>query len=109
MQDSTIIDAIDGCIMATQLPHHSTTLAEEIICDADTYNLGTKDFRITDGLLKKEWQLRVNTPDENWDSNKLNMLINHKYFTSYSKELLKKGKQENIAVVIKRIQENFKM
>lgn len=35
--ENKIIDSIDGCIMATKLPHNPTTLLEEIICDADTY------------------------------------------------------------------------
>ena len=107
VQDAAITDAVAGCIMATKMPYHPVTLVEKIICDADTYHLGTKDFIDTDSRLKKELQLRINTPDENWDSNTLTMLIKHKYFTSYCRELLEKGKHENIAVVIKRIQDNL--
>ncbi|HEY5405931.1 MAG TPA: HD domain-containing protein [Ginsengibacter sp.] len=107
VEDTKIIDAIAGCIMATKVPHRPTTLAEKIICDADTFNLGTKDFTDTDSRLKKELQLRVNIPPDDWDSDTLNMLIKHKYFTSYCRKLLNRGKQENIAIVIERIQGNL--
>ena len=48
-----IVDKIEGCICATKLPQSPKSLLEEVICDADTYNLGTEDFRKTDKLLKK--------------------------------------------------------
>ncbi len=104
VNDTKITDAIVGCIMATKIPQGPETLLEKIICDADTYHLGTKDFIDTDSSVKKELQSRINLSLDDWDSKTLNMLIKHTYFTSYCQEQLSKGKQENIAIVLKRMQ-----
>ena len=93
-----IVDKIEDCICATKIPQHPKSLLEEIVCDADTYNLGTKDFLKTDELLKKEFELR-NMPIDNWEENTLNLLLSHKYFTSYCQLLLNKGREENIDLV----------
>jgi len=97
-----ITDAIAACIMATKIPARPKSLPEKMICDADTYHLGTADFIHTDERLKKELQLRDYSVTKAWDSNTLNMLVEHKYFTVYCRELLNKGKQENIAIIMKR-------
>lgn len=104
-----IVEAIASCIMATKIPHRPKTLPEKMICDADTYHLGTADFIHTDERLKKELQLRDYNATEAWDSNTLNMLVKHKYFTVYCRELLDKGKQENIDIILKRMKMNRNM
>jgi hypothetical protein len=93
--DNFVIDQIEGCICATIFPHKPKSLMEEILCNADTYNLGTKDFAITDPLLKKELEYR-NVATDNWLQKTLELLLQHKYFTSYCEAILKKGKEENI-------------
>ena len=90
-----IVDKIESCICATKLPQRPKSLLEEIICDADTYNLGTEAFLKTDELLKKEFELR-NMPIDNWEEKTLELLLSHKYFTPYCQVLLNKGKEENI-------------
>lgn len=94
-----IIDAIKECILATRLPHNPKSLLEEIICDADTYNLANVDFFKTDKLLKKEVELRTNTSLENWDRQTLDLLEKHTYFTTCCKIKLENGKQKNIEVM----------
>ena len=42
--DTELVDKIADCIMATRLPHQHETLLQQIICDADTYHLGTKEI-----------------------------------------------------------------
>jgi predicted metal-dependent HD superfamily phosphohydrolase len=97
--DKKIIDAVEGCILATELPQNPKTLLEEIVCDADTFNLGTKEFFDTDRLLKKEVELRGDIRIDNWEKNTLDLLTKHRYFTPYCQALLNKGKQENIEIV----------
>jgi predicted metal-dependent HD superfamily phosphohydrolase len=97
--EKEIIDTIKGCILATKLSQNPTSLLEEIISDADTYNLGTEDFSKTDRLLKKEFELRNNTSPDNWDKQSLELLEKHKYFTSCCRDKLEKGKQKNIEVL----------
>ncbi|MGH2648237.1 MAG: HD domain-containing protein, partial [Ginsengibacter sp.] len=65
--DINVIDSISGCIMATKISQQPQTFIQEILCDADTYNLGTKEFIYTDKQLKKEFKLRNNIPSEGWD------------------------------------------
>ncbi len=93
-----IIEKIESCICATKLPQQPKSISEEIICDADTYNLGTEDFCKTDKLLKKEFQLRKMSID-NWEEKTLELLLTHTYFTSYCQKRLAKGKKKNIDFV----------
>jgi predicted metal-dependent HD superfamily phosphohydrolase len=96
-----IIDLIEGCILATKVPQSPKSLLEEIICDADIYNLGIDDFFRTDKLLKRETELRNNTllNDWEWDKKTLDLLENHKYFTLYCQDTLEKGRQKNIEIL----------
>lgn len=93
-----VIDAIESCICATKFPHKPKSLLEEILCDADTYNLGTEDFIRTDKLLMQELEHR-NIATDNWVQQTLELLLKHKYFTSYCQVILKKGKEENIELM----------
>ena len=79
---------------------------EEIVCDADTYKLGTKDFLKADKLLKKEFELR-GMPVDNWEEKTLEFLQSHKYFTLYCQALLNKGKEENINLVRYLLKDNY--
>lgn len=101
--DESISDKIEACILATQIPHQPKSLLEEIMCDADTYNLGTSSFLRTDELLKKEFELITHKKPLNWDIETLNFLQSHKYFTSYCQAILDIGKQVNIKLVKSRI------
>ena len=101
-----VIDKIEGCICATKIPQQPKSLLEEIICDADTYKLGTKDFLTTNKLLKKECELR-GMPVDNWDEKTLEFLQSHKYFTSYCQALLNKGREENIDLARSLLKENY--
>jgi len=99
LPDQELIQTITGCILATKRSVEPTTLLQQIVCDADTYHLGTSDFKKTNKQVKKE----VFADDKNpmtkreWDTQTLEFLDKHKYYTSYCIELLEKGKQGNIA------------
>lgn len=102
-----IIDEIENCICATKLSQKPKSLMEEIVCDADTYNLGTVEFLKTDKLLKKECTLR-NISVDNWEEKTLNLLQSHKYFTRYCRTLLNKGRKNNIDLVSCLLKEDSK-
>jgi predicted metal-dependent HD superfamily phosphohydrolase len=90
--------AIRNCILATKFPSHPANLLEQIICDADTYHLGTDLFRQTDPLVRKEMAQRFgDMPAVNWKQKTLAFLRQHVFFTDYCQALLNKKKQENIA------------
>lgn len=46
--DRNTLDNISKCIMATKMPVEPTNQLEMIICDADTWHLGTVDFQRLD-------------------------------------------------------------
>jgi predicted metal-dependent HD superfamily phosphohydrolase len=98
MNDEELIKTIGGCIMATKRNIEPATLLEQIVCDADTYHLGTKEFKKTNKQVRRELDHDSKDPitKAEWDLRTLEFLEKHKYYTSYCKELLEKGKQANI-------------
>jgi predicted metal-dependent HD superfamily phosphohydrolase len=96
--DQYLAVPIRGCILATKFPSHPTDLLQQIICDADTYHLGTDLFRQSDPLVRKEMTLRFGDMSAvNWKQKTLAFLRQHVFFTDYCQALLNKKKQENIA------------
>lgn len=96
-----IVQAIRQCILSTKIPHHPKTFLDKVICDADTYNLGTDEFPHTDALLKREFELR-GLPTGTWEEDTLKLLQQHRYFTTYCQQLLQKGKAANMELVRRR-------
>ncbi len=96
--DPAVVRKTDECIRATRMPHAPGDLLEEIICDADTYHFGTKEFKRTNKLIRKEYKLRnYSALLLDWEKNTLDLLERHQFFTSYCKNLLAEGKEQNIA------------
>lgn len=92
-----LIKDAERCIMATHYPPEPADNLEKIICDADTYHFGTKDFKETNKQVKEE--LRIQGEDvllHDWPKHTLQLLKTHRYFTEYCKNLLEEGKAENI-------------
>src|SRR5688572_5314671 len=48
--DNELTGAMEQCILATKISRNPTNILQQIICDADTYHFGTKDFKITNKL-----------------------------------------------------------
>jgi hypothetical protein len=95
---------IGDAILATRMPRQPQGLIQEILCDADTYHLGTKEFKSTNKQLKKEYTLRhVPATKEGWNLNALHFLEAHQFYTPYCKELLGKGKEKNILRLRKKL------
>lgn len=95
---------IESCILATRMPRDPKTLNEKIICDADTYHLGTKGFKETNKQLKKEYiQRKLISPNTNWNEKSLEFLEAHQYYTPYCQALLEEGKQKNIQKLREKI------
>ena len=94
--EPTIIE-IEGCIMATKFPTNPTTLPEQILCDADTYNFGTKDFKETN---KKAYEEALSRNPEisktDFINTTIKLLESHSYYTSYCQQLLDVRKQKNL-------------
>ncbi|HYE54605.1 MAG TPA: Pycsar system effector family protein [Chitinophagaceae bacterium] len=105
--DEPLMREIGDCILATRMPRNPQNVLQQIICDADTYHLGTKDFKMTNKQLRKEYELRnVPPPVAGWRKNSLDFMESHEYYTEYCRNLLDEGKRENIEKLRKKIGES---
>jgi HD superfamily phosphodiesterase len=105
--DENLTKIIEGCINATKRVEEPKTLLEQIVKDADTYHLGTPEFKKTNKQVRKEVSQDEDNPIKkvDWDVRTLEFMEKHKYYTSYCKELLEKGKEENIQKLRQKIVE----
>lgn len=107
IDDESMIREIGECILATRMPRNPQTELEKILCDADTYHLGTKEFKSTNKALRKEYEARkVPEPPGGWRKGSLDFLEAHEYYTEYCRNLLDEGKKENIEKLRKRLGED---
>ena len=90
IEDEKTIRAIEDCIMATKFPRNPKNLFEQIICDADTYHLGTKDFKDTNKrAFEDAASLRSGDSDQDkFNEDTIEMLETHQFYTNYAKELV---------------------
>jgi predicted metal-dependent HD superfamily phosphohydrolase len=94
--DNDLIVQISDCILVTKIPSDPKNAIERILCDADTYHFGTKEFRLTDPKIYEEMEARLGLRIENKANKSIKLLESHRFFTDYCQDLLNKGKQENI-------------
>lgn len=104
--EAELIQIIEGCIMATKRSTIPTNLLQQILSDADTYHLGTKEFKKSNKRVRKEIAMDKDISKEEYDIKTLEFLENHKYYTSYCIELLNKGKEENMKKLRYKIAEH---
>lgn len=91
------INKIADCIRATRQHNTPKTLVEEIVRDADTYHFGTKEFKDTNKLIRREFELRgYTTLTADWINNTIELLEKHVFYTTYCKALLEQRKRKNI-------------
>ena len=102
--EEEIVKEIGDAILATKMPRNPKGIIQEILCDADTYHLGTKEFKSTNKQLKKEYAKRhVPEPEIGWNNDAYKFLESHKYYTEYCKKLLDEGKKKNISRLKKKL------
>lgn len=102
-----LIKSIEECILATRGNTKPVNLLQQIVADADTYHVGTKEFNTTNFLVYKEHTMRNGSISmRDWNKQALKFLRNHQYYTSYCKDLLTDTKKKNIKRVKKNIEEN---
>lgn len=91
---------IGGMIMATKLPQTPQTLLEQIIADADMDSLGREDFLETSHNLREELaSTGVVIELYEWYQRQLGFLQTHRYFTTAARHWRDGGKQANIALL----------
>ncbi len=95
--EEEVLTEAEGCIMATRSPREPKNLLQEIICDADTFNLGTKDFKESNNNVFREIQAlgKEQVTREGFNLSTSKLLEEHTYFTSYCRDLLNLRKMKN--------------
>jgi predicted metal-dependent HD superfamily phosphohydrolase len=98
------IERVVGCINATRYPQSPKNLLEEIICDADLFHLGTRDYGDKSDLLRVEWEKTNNRQysEIEWLKINIDFLTTHKYFTRYARKALDESKTEMLVKLQKR-------
>jgi CheY-like chemotaxis protein/class 3 adenylate cyclase/predicted metal-dependent HD superfamily phosphohydrolase len=98
------VAAVQGMIMATELPQAPHTLLEQILADADLDVLGREDFCERNEALRLEMASSGTHIDvERWYATQLQVLRAHRYWTSAARSLRDAGKQQNIAALQRRL------
>lgn len=105
--DAEIIQQVAGCILATRAPRNPINLLQEILCDADTYHFGNKDFKESNKLAYQEFRQISDEPIETADLRKqtIAMLQEHSFYTTYCKDLLNAKKASNMKKLKKKDEE----
>ncbi|GGD67549.1 hypothetical protein GCM10011412_01380 [Maribacter cobaltidurans] len=96
--NKSFINKVCNCIDATKMPQRPTNVLAKVLCDADLFHLGTTNFLYKNMLLRKEWELfsDIIMADDEWQMLNINFLEEHRFKTTYGKEILENGKQENL-------------
>lgn len=91
------IQQVIACIGATTMPQKPIGILQEVICDADLYHLSLEEYCHLQFQLKEEINLVFNRTyeDQSWMDENLYFIQNHRYFTSYGREILEPRKQVN--------------
>ena len=78
---------------------------QEIICDADLDYLGTDDFEeIADRLRRELTEMGKIQSRKQWDEIQVKFLKQHQYFTQTAIQMRQEKKNENMQLVIDRLE-----
>lgn len=92
------LPSVKELILATKRLADPVTLAEQIICDANTQHLGSEDYFKWSTLLKEEFQLKNNRElsDKEWNDMNICFFNSHRYFTDYAQRKWGEQKLRNL-------------
>lgn len=98
------ISKVENCILATKMPQNPTCLLEEIICDADLYDLGTEHFKDNNKKVRKEVEILLGKEltGSEWRTFSIIFLKKQVYKTAYCRNLLQQGLEKNIQSIVEK-------
>lgn len=96
--EEDIINQSEECILATKPSNVPANLVQKILRDADTYHLGTQEFKKFNKLAYTEFKAgnSADLSKQVFDEETILMLENHQFYTEYCMDLLNDTKQENM-------------
>lgn len=103
--DEEKIARICSLIMSTRSGHVPENRLEEILHDADYWNIGKRSFQEKSSLLRREWELVLNRvyTELEWEKMQLEFLGAHRFYTRYGQRKLEPGKAANALAVQEKI------
>ncbi len=105
--DEDFLKTIGECILATRVITEPANLLQQILKDADTYHIGTKDFKDLNNRVYEEFKLRNEAGSKlEWNRNTILFLKRHKFYTSYCIDQLKGRKIKNLQKLEKRVEKS---
>lgn len=82
------IKVVKNLILSTAFPPEPNNLLQSIICDADLFYVGQKDFKtIADGLKKEFYHVNLISSEKEWLKLQVAFLKNMRYHTRTALEL----------------------
>jgi predicted metal-dependent HD superfamily phosphohydrolase len=102
--EEAFTEKVADIIAATKLSAHPEGLLQQIICDADSFHLGTDDFKRTNQLLRKEmndfWGKNIGKKE--WRKINIDFIEHHQYYTDYCRTKLEPVKQQHLQELKKK-------
>jgi len=103
--EAELTPEIESAILSTKAPRHPGNLLQQILCDADTYHFGTKEFKDSNTRMREEYILNGGKMDkEQWNRKTLEMLEEHRFYTTYCLSLLEGQKKSNMKKLKKKLE-----
>lgn len=104
IQDSKI-EQVMGAIDATKLDQVPRNILENVINDADLYNLGTPEAFDNSEKLREEWAhfLHQEYSEEAWTELNYNFFKESRFYTTFAQEHLNEQKKKNVKKLKKRL------
>lgn len=92
------INKIIDCILVTEVGKKPVTLLQEVMCDADTLNIGTIEYPVRSKLLRAERELISGKEmiEIDWLKSELDFLNKHWFYTRYMQLNYNETKAKNI-------------
>lgn len=99
------INRVAGCIRATKLPNNPQDLSEEIVCDADSAYLFSKQFSQRNELRRLEEESRTARPipEVEWLKETIEHVKNHAFFTSKGRKQYGKRRSKTLVKLHARV------
>jgi len=98
------IEQICTMIMATRLPQTASDMLSQVLCDADLFYLGSKDYKeYADKLYKEFRKFGIIQNHTEWELKQADFISLHKYFTNAAIKEREEGKQKNLADIRNKI------
>lgn len=108
--EETVIQKVEGCIMATVMPQNPKNLLEQIICDSDFSHFGNVKFIDCNKNLRKELMQRFgkDVDKDEWRKEAVALMEKHHYHTDYANELYTPLKAANLNFIKTKLEEGEK-